>query len=96
MKNESGRGRPAQWHWLVTFGTGWAHYALEGRGGAPDLPSADAWFATAGFGQRWHLDRRARLRWELSVDRTLHISRYDVDLTTIRLMLHLSWAIKYR
>ena len=74
--------------WLVSFGGGFLDASLE------EADSFERFFATAGVGVRFVLDRRAHLRAELRVDHTLDDDGLDgEDLTTSQLIVGVTWAL---
>ncbi|MCP3978859.1 MAG: OmpA family protein [bacterium] len=76
-----------------SFGGGRADYEFE-TPAPPDGDGIDRDFVSLGFGQRFKLDHRARVRWELRADRTLSDEGLDgADLTRAQLLLSISWGI---
>ncbi len=88
------RARELEWRWFLTGGAGWVRYDLQR---ADDVDRA---LLSIGAGQRWQLDHRARLRWELRADHTVDSGGGSLlggkELTSVQLLLGLTWTFGER
>ncbi|MDH3626822.1 MAG: thrombospondin type 3 repeat-containing protein [Acidobacteriota bacterium] len=81
-------GRDGYSRWFVSAGWGWSELTFDN---ALDFTTG---VASAGIGQRVPVGRRAGLRWELRVSRSLAEDGFvGEDLTTIDALVGLGWTV---